>query len=223
LEVLCVSMLAPVRKGEQLTAPGHRLGGLGAQALFPMPPVSSKSVSPVLVTALVGVLGCAGQRRQPRAWCLLLWQCPEEKAGGFWETAGTHGNGSRPELRACCVGGEGRPSRSLLQCRGGKRAPPSAQEDVRGGAEAPVRRPRAGLGGGLGEPLCHSLALGAQGAFQLPTLESSTWSMGSFGECYRRARGKETGLLVSIPELCRAQSDVSTQTSKAICFTSCSS
>lgn len=70
--------------------------------------------------------------------------------------------------------------------------------------------PRAGLGGSLRELLCHSLALGPPKHFSSPTLESSAWSAGAFGEGCRQAQGKETGLLVSIPELCRAQSDIST-------------
>lgn len=74
-----MSMVAPVRKGEHTTARGHRLGGLGAQTLFLMLQASSTSVSPVLITTLVGVPGCAGERWQPRAWWLLLSQCHEEK------------------------------------------------------------------------------------------------------------------------------------------------
>lgn len=45
-EVLCMSMVAPVRKGEQVTARGHRLGGRCTQTLLLMLLDSSMSVSP---------------------------------------------------------------------------------------------------------------------------------------------------------------------------------
>lgn len=46
--------MAPVRKGEQVTARGHRVGPR-AQTLFLMLLDSSVSVSPLLISMLVGV------------------------------------------------------------------------------------------------------------------------------------------------------------------------
>ncbi len=67
------------------------------------------------------------------------------------------------------MGSNGRPSRSLFK-RSGEEESPSISTGTRAGAvpEAALRRPRAGLGGSLREPLCHSLALGPHEAFKLP-------------------------------------------------------
>lgn len=67
------------------------------------------------------------------------------------------------------MGSKGRPSRSLFKCSGEEESP-SISTGTRAGAvpEAALRRPRAGLGGSLREPLCHSLALGPHEAFKLP-------------------------------------------------------
>lgn len=67
------------------------------------------------------------------------------------------------------MGSKGRPSHSHFKCRGEEESPSiSTGTRARAAPEAHVGRPRAGLGGSLREPLCHSLALGPREALKLP-------------------------------------------------------
>lgn len=106
-------------------------------------------------------------------------------------------NDSRPKLRACCMGSKGRPSHSLFKCSGEEESP-SISTGTRAGAvpEAALRRPRAGLGGSLREPLCHSLALGPHEAFKLPPLwRAAPGAQAPLGSATDKRRPRRLGCL----------------------------
>ena len=67
------------------------------------------------------------------------------------------------------MGTKGCSSRSLSKCSAEEESPSVSTGTHAGAApEAPAQRPKAGPGGSLREPLCHSLALGPREAFKLP-------------------------------------------------------
>lgn len=212
-----MSMVAPVRKGEQVTA---------------RRPLTSKAWCSDSISDAAGQLHVCRSRRHPHAGggaqlrrgttagtCLVTASLSAARGEGVRVAGDSRRPREREQTkgRARCMGSAGGPSHSLFKRRG-EEGSPSISTGTRAGAapEPPVRRPGAGTGGSLRQPLCRSPALGPHEALKLPTLESSAWSAGSSGECYRQARGEETGLLVSIPELFRAQSDIWTKASEAI-------